>query len=63
MQTYRWGSRELMVVDQERTERAAENDVQRANRVMELRAAIRAGRYSVPAADLADRMLESLPWP
>lgn len=63
MQTYRWGAKEMVFVDEDRAERAAESEAERAERVMQIRNAIRAGKYQVAALDVAERMLESLRWP
>jgi anti-sigma28 factor (negative regulator of flagellin synthesis) len=63
MQEYLWGAMEMVQVDQDRAERAGENEAERMARVMQLRKSIRAGNYHVSSLDLAERMLESLRWP
>lgn len=63
MQEYRWGTNEMIHVEQNTAERAAENDQQRMARVMELRQSIREGSYEVPAWAVASRMLEHMRWP
>jgi anti-sigma28 factor (negative regulator of flagellin synthesis) len=63
VQEYRWGATEMIQVDEMTAERAAENDQERAARVMEIRRSIREGSYDVPAWAVASRMLEHMRWP
>jgi anti-sigma28 factor (negative regulator of flagellin synthesis) len=53
----------MIQVDEMTAERAAENDQERAARVMEIRRSIREGSYDVPAWAVASRMLEHMRWP